>query len=363
MEQHLTDEDSSESVTSYMDELDVRRKHDKRDSAGRSIRSSRQSLKSSPQRSFDEDSEAFSRRSYRQSARDRRNSSSARSVSMRSDRRPSQRVRSDSTQDSETEIGTRAIVQAKIREKVAQARAESMDESSSDLWKPKSATPAKTDKASVSGNKKEVTTPTTNTKATTTPTNKATVRGVNSAGIKATPKPVSKAVSKPIDRRKSLERSAKPKPSIEIESSAKNTTNPVVRKLSISNVSKLVERLEPAKIDEGEEEGKNEVDPTNVPDTAPEGPPKTPDYEWTCEYCTFENEANVKICSVCCKTPSAQALRKQTSPEKEKKTTINGKINDSADISKEGRSNKNSRKISFWPDTKPNHRIKKVERK
>ncbi|XP_068140616.1 E3 ubiquitin-protein ligase lubel isoform X2 [Drosophila tropicalis] len=33
-------------------------------------------------------------------------------------------------------------------------------------------------------------------------------------------------------------------------------------------------------------------------------PPSTPDHEWECEFCTFVNEANIKICSICCKTPS-----------------------------------------------------------
>lgn len=361
MEQHLTDEDSSESITSYMDDLDVRRKHDKRDSAGRSIRSSRQSLKSSPQRSFDEDSEAFLRRSFRH-ARDRRGSSAARSVSSRSERRSSQRVRSDSTQDSETEIGTRALVQAKIREKVAQAEAESMDESSSDLWKPKSksTSPAKTVKTPSTTNKKEITASTSNKKLSTVMSNKVANKGVNLIESKNT----SKSAIKQTDRRKSLERALKLKP--EIPSTVKSATKMVVKQNTILNGSKSSEKL-PMKKDEAsisEKDESNEVDPISVPDTAPEGPPKTPDYEWTCEYCTFENEANVKICDVCCKTPSSNAIRKQTSPDKDKQpTTINGKINESADISKEGRSTKNTRKISFWTDTKPNDRIKKLQRK
>lgn len=358
MEQRLTDEESSESMTSYMDEMDMRRKHDKRDSAGRSIRSSRQSLKSSPQRSFDEDSEAFSRRSYRQSARDRRASSAARSVSSRSDRRPSQRVRSDSTQDSETELGTKALVQAKIREKVAQAQVESMDESSSDLWKPKSVTPVKTEKPIVStnNNKKEVSAPTTNNKATTAPVSKLLDKKMNSVVNKPTPK----IASKPGDRRKSIERVVKPKTTNETQAPVKIATKPVAKPSVTSNGVKPAEPMkkepvkkEPIKKDEpsASEEEASETDLANVPDTAPEGPPKTPDYDWTCEYCTFENEANVKICAVCCKTPSAKAVRKQANPDEEK--TINGRLNDSADISKEGRSKKNSRKISFWPGTKP----------
>ncbi|XP_013099098.2 E3 ubiquitin-protein ligase lubel isoform X1 [Stomoxys calcitrans] len=33
-------------------------------------------------------------------------------------------------------------------------------------------------------------------------------------------------------------------------------------------------------------------------------PPSTPDQEWECEFCTFVNEPNTKICIICCKTPS-----------------------------------------------------------
>lgn len=44
-------------------------------------------------------------------------------------------------------------------------------------------------------------------------------------------------------------------------------------------------------------------------------PPSTPDHEWECEFCTFVNEANIKICSICCKTPSVQ-------PKKSIKTVV-----------------------------------------
>ncbi|XP_055299571.1 E3 ubiquitin-protein ligase lubel isoform X2 [Sitodiplosis mosellana] len=307
MEQHPTDDESSESMTSYIDDLDMRRKGgDRRDSAGRSIRSSRQSLKSSPQRSFDEDSETFARRTYRQSARERRASSSARSISSRSERRPSQRVRSDSTQDSETEMGTRALVQAKILEKVAQAS--SMDESSSELWKPKPTIKAKIEKiASI---------------PTTPSAPVVPVVPVASPTSKTVPVKTTKTVSKPVDRRKSVEKVTKPKVSTE-------QTNKTVTKV-VKPVAKTKAEPEPLKT----EPEPSEADLNSVPDIAPEGKPKTPDYDWTCEYCTFVNEPNVKICAVCCKTPSATAIRKQASPEKEKKPPMNGRINDS--MEKEG---------------------------
>lgn len=319
--EHLTDDESSESITSYMDELDMRRKGDRRDSAGRSIRSSRQSLKSSPQRSFDEESETFSRRQYRQSARERRASSSARSVSSRNERRSSQRVRSDSTQDSETELGTRALVQAKIREKVAQAS--SMDESSSDLWKPKSTLTTKIEKNVPAPVVKPI-------------AKKATEKTKVTEKTKATEK-LSKAVGKTSDRKKSAEKPIKAKVTTEVQTTSAADQKPVTKS-------------EPELATN--EPDANEIDLNSVPDTTADGPPKTPDYDWTCEYCTFVNEANVKICAICCKTPSATAIRKQATPEKEKKPPINGKINDNAEISKEGRTKKISRKISFWPGTK-----------
>lgn len=42
-------------------------------------------------------------------------------------------------------------------------------------------------------------------------------------------------------------------------------------------------------------------------------PPSTPDHEWECEFCTFVNEPKVKICSICCKTPS----KPPTAPKKQ----------------------------------------------
>ena len=52
-------------------------------------------------------------------------------------------------------------------------------------------------------------------------------------------------------------------------------------------------------------------------------PPSTPDHEWECEFCTFVNEANIKICSICCKTPSIKPKKavKNTSPPKQLKAT------------------------------------------
>lgn len=34
-------------------------------------------------------------------------------------------------------------------------------------------------------------------------------------------------------------------------------------------------------------------------------PPPPPSVSWQCEHCTFVNEAGVRVCSVCCRTPTA----------------------------------------------------------
>lgn len=48
-------------------------------------------------------------------------------------------------------------------------------------------------------------------------------------------------------------------------------------------------------------------------------PPSTPDQEWECEFCTFVNEPNIKICIICCKTPSKppKLVVKSASPPKQ----------------------------------------------
>lgn len=301
IEHHLTDDESSESASSYLDDYRTYR----RDSTARSIRSSRHSLKNSPQRSldFDDDSETFSRRSHRGgNHRDRRASSSARSLSSRSadKRTKSHRLRSDSTQDSENELGTKALVQAKIREKVAQQS--SLDESSSDFWKPQTTTAV-------------------NNKVQTVPNQ--TTNQIRMAK-KAAP---SKNVTKSNSNQKLVEQ--------------KQTTKNA-RTNGESNVKQ-------------ETETNATVNDATDNDSLPNGPPpKTPNYAWECEFCTFTNEANTKICAICCKTPTTVPVRKvehsTVNATTNEKKTVDGK----SDVteSTKGRTKKISRKISFWPGTK-----------
>lgn len=265
-QQQLTDGESSESASSYLDDYRSYR----RDSGKRSTR---QNVKASPQASLDDDSDRYSRRSLRE----RRAASAARSVSSRTGdhRSKSQHLRSDSTQESDTELGTRALVQAKIREKVA-AQQSSLDESSSDFWKPKSTAGKETKSTSKGLGKKEV--------------------------------------------------------AAEISKNREFETEVVAVAVAIEE---------------------NNVD-VRVPDGPP---PKTPSFEWECEFCTFTNEANTKICAICCKTPT-------TVPKKTANETISKipkvETTAAADVATpapaepiKGRAKKISRKISFWPGTKP----------
>lgn len=291
IDQQLTDDESSDSM-GYVDDLN-REKLNRRFSMERSMRP-KHMMQGPLQRSYDEESETLSRR--KQHSRGRRASSSARSISSRSERRPSQGVRSDSTQDSEIEFGTRALVQAKIREKVEQASTFSIENSKS--------------KASQKDVKNSVAQP---------------VSKVN----KIEKHPLKKSERNSVDRNVSSS-------AVQTEASKKNKTS-----------SKPSET--PKSEGDNNESEAGLIQTLN--DDAPSGPPpSTPDYEWECEFCTFTNEPKTKICAICCKTPTTKAVRK---PIEESKPVINGRASEEAEISKEGNAKAMSRKISFWPGTKP----------
>lgn len=154
--------------------------------------------------------------------------------------------------DSGSESGTRALVQAKIAQKVA-VQQSSVDESSSDFWK-------QPPSAAVAMKNASMATPT---------------RATPSAVPKTS---VQRKVSDPIE------------PEImRIISDAEQQVQPVENVVSAvnSNIDADVDAIGP-------------VGP----------PPTTPDFEWECEFCTFVNEPNTKICIVCCKTPVVLPARK-----------------------------------------------------
>lgn len=325
IEHELTDDEDSGS-DGYVD--DFRSLRGRRESSARST-ASRRSRQNSTQSSIDmeEDSETFARANPKTSSRSnrevRRSNSLARSVQSNWSAKQNGRTKdggidytekivpiearktvydSPLTPDSESETGTKALVQAKIREKLAQQS--SMDESSSDFWKPKTTSNLRRNSAN----------------------NNTQMSGLNGT----------------------------------------QNTSPI--------------------------ENPEDLNPELVPDTAPVGPaPRAPDHQWQCEFCTFVNEPQTTICTICCKTPTNEPIKvvqqsgKQTtdsvtsslvpppipkkSPPKEdaRATTPKVETKSSSNVpmsskskttssSEENASNSKvkgrSRKISFWPGTK-----------
>lgn len=334
IEHELTDDEDSAS-DGYVD--DFRSLRGRRESSTRSTTTPRRSRKNSTQSSIDleEDSESFSRGTRsatgtRSSNRDRRSGSVARSVqsgwsaaakpsvstatsrSKEFERNDRKHV-SDSpmTPDSESEPGTKALVQAKIREKLAQQS--SMDESSSDFWKPKT---------SVKENQSKI--------------------------------------------------ESEPKSEVVVEIERK--IEPVVEKQP--ELSRRLDPVEP--IDDEILQLINEK-PGELDDGPIGPPPAAPEYEWECEFCTFVNEANTKICTICCKTPTSAPSNKKNAATTKKTDNIVNQVQDelksklniankarTASSSEETNTTKESsgssstagkikgktRKISFWPGTK-----------
>uniref|UniRef100_A0A1B0CJK6 Putative microtubule-associated protein futsch isoform x3 n=1 Tax=Lutzomyia longipalpis TaxID=7200 RepID=A0A1B0CJK6_LUTLO len=69
----------------------------------------------------------------------------------------------------------------------------------------------------------------------------------------------------------------------------------------INNLTSSTDKQPPA----ASQEEQQDVNDAPNGDEGPFGPPPTaPDYEWECEYCTYVNEPNTKICGICCKTPT-----------------------------------------------------------
>lgn len=300
-EPRISGDDSSESgSSSYLDDFRGYRNgaNRSRESANRSIRSSRQSLKS------DNDSDRLSRRNQRMELKPRRDSSTQ--------SRARSRLRSMTTEESEGEA-TRALVQAKIREKVAQQS--SMDESSSDFWKPKN------------GEKNESAT-------VTNKTNGARKEATAASKTKEEPVVTAKAkISTAVKKENGTTGELKTKTA---ETKTADVIQTKVKKTKIKKVEKDAEKDKQIKTAEND-----------IKIDAPDGPaPSTPNYEWECEFCTFTNEPNTKICAICCKTPTTVAIQKSN------EISINQKERKSSTTKESSKGMKIPRKISFWPGTK-----------
>lgn len=63
-------------------------------------------------------------------------------------------------------------------------------------------------------------------------------------------------------------------------------------------------------IEEGESDYENKKQPVEIPESS-----------WECEHCTFVNEPGIRVCQVCCKTPTANVkiVKTQTESKTSKK--------------------------------------------
>lgn len=341
IEHELTDDEDSGS-DGYVD--DFRSLRGRRESSARST-ASRRSRKNSTQSSLDDGAEEdeaaahFNRsngnRSSLRSNRDRRSGSIARSVQsgwapasaatsisrskelvVTQDRRPStanKKLPSSSsftdpsvmTPDSESsEAGTKAMVQAKIREKLAKQQQSSLDESSSDFWRPKDVA---TDQ-------------------------NRTQNEVNRRLTDQLPPP--------------------PPPPL-----------PPISTVEQPAAVRTVEPVEP-EILQLIDQDISTISLNDIPDDLPAGPaPSAPEFEWECEFCTFVNEPNTKICTICCKTPITAPAKKTNGVavepakklivETNKSAASTGTVSSSEDNKDSSAIKKGkTRKISFWPGTK-----------
>ncbi|XP_015035498.2 uncharacterized protein LUBEL isoform X5 [Drosophila pseudoobscura] len=130
------------------------------------------------------------------------------------------------------------------------------------------------------------------------------------------------------DQHKSAKKSSehKRKPEMKDENTQAAAVVPKVLPAQEESASEYEEVVEEVTASESEAEAESpeqvqatpeEVAEEEADDLGP--PPSTPDHEWECEFCTYVNEPNIKICSICCKTPSKTPLP----PNKSKKTEAN----------------------------------------
>ncbi|XP_033249192.1 titin isoform X6 [Drosophila miranda] len=130
------------------------------------------------------------------------------------------------------------------------------------------------------------------------------------------------------DQHKSAKKSSehKRKPEMKDENTQAAAVVPKVLPAQEESASEYEEVVEEVTASESEAEAESpeqlqatpeEVAEEEADDLGP--PPSTPDHEWECEFCTYVNEPNIKICSICCKTPSKPPLP----PNKSTKTEAN----------------------------------------
>ncbi|XP_037828635.1 E3 ubiquitin-protein ligase lubel isoform X10 [Lucilia sericata] len=189
--------------------------------------------------------------------------------------------------------GTRALVQAKIEQKLKE---ENLKQKSS---KPK--------------------------RQSQSPTPQKTSAAVQTPAVKQTTK--QEIIEKVVDEPVKQERQPSASESEEEQQPIKKEQQPleVEEKQECATEEEEETKSEESEESEAEQEQETEqieVNEIEEDDLGP--PPSTPDHEWECEFCTFVNEANIKICSICCKTPSIKPKKaiKSISPPKQIKTPL-----------------------------------------
>ncbi|XP_023290946.2 E3 ubiquitin-protein ligase lubel isoform X1 [Lucilia cuprina] len=189
--------------------------------------------------------------------------------------------------------GTRALVQAKIEQKLKE---ENLKQKSS---KPK--------------------------RQSQSPTPQKTSAAVQTPAVKQTIK--QEIIEKVVDTPVKQEREPSPSESEEEQQHNKKDEQPLEVEVKQESASEEeeTESEESEESEEAEQEQEAEqieVNEIEEDDLGP--PPSTPDHEWECEFCTFVNEANIKICSICCKTPSIKPKKaiKSISPPKQIKSPL-----------------------------------------
>ncbi|XP_065358390.1 E3 ubiquitin-protein ligase lubel isoform X5 [Calliphora vicina] len=268
-------------------------------------RSLQRRMSSASQIQLEDDIESSQAKSHRNRARNQRRDSIAKSV--HSDWAPGRRTSSSNNNrsadsgfnsplkpsriysdlDSEGS-GTRALVQAKIEQKLKEETLK--QKQSRPKRQSQSPTPQKT------------------SAAVQTPAVKQAIKQENAKTVTNEPvKPVREPSQSESEEEEQVNVKKEP---VEVEEKPESATE---------EEESESEETEPESEQESKQIEENEIEED---DLGP--PPSTPDHEWECEFCTFVNEANIKICSICCKTPSIKPKKaiKSISPPKQIKTPL-----------------------------------------
>ncbi|ALC38437.1 CG11321 [Drosophila busckii] len=123
------------------------------------------------------------------------------------------------------------------------------------------------------------------------------------------------------EKHKAKKAAHKPKPEMKDENTQAAAVVPKAVQATapakaVDSASEYEEIVEEVTATESEEEAEAQA-VTEAAEDELGPPPSTPDHEWECEFCTFVNEPNIKICAICCKTPCKPPIKpKEKAPAK-----------------------------------------------